>query len=1492
MKSSVMKQRFRAGTAVLVVLMLILSVFPSGIFGNLTVEALPTGAVAIVPSETGTGKKVFNTSGNGGTAIVTKNSGPSGNNVTYNNTSNYYVGNYTYTSRYLTYKADFYDYLSDEEVTKGRGDITNSRSEGFTDPYTYFNQRISGYQKTSNQDASKMIVLEFRGTWPNYDALHAWAGTSTNLTGDWNTYNMFNNSKTGITETFRGWRKDENGDIKYTLILEFDLTKILNKSANQITETTFNFINFNPDKDSDRYEIDNLELGYRYVIYPYWDGTKSKVEGSSVKKEAIKAKASVSNYTYPLYFGCFWLSDYNYDYYAYESYDKYTEGNPLKAPLYNNFYWPANISLRNDASQTQNDNLRASVTGLVNKTLNGGSTGTIADPKTNEALPYFSDSWANANSDVVKYWKDVDFPFYEIRLTKDRDGNDITDDNGENPIYYQFNSRDTASLYLDTTNKKIYEHRTDIMSQKADVYKNGTKVNEATKGFYPFNDTDSSATDGTTNNLGFGVKYTIPFVLTEDGKIKGIDTVFEFMGDDDVWVFIDGKLALDMGGAHKDAYGKINFAIGGNQGAYLDRTASITKTGGTTVQTMSEAATAAAPSGKIALPFSGDDYVETANGGKVYNTSKVHYLTMFFMERGMWESDCFIRFNFIRQNILNVKNNLVVNNVNSGFVNKTYEAANYDVFDYKLENQIVRTRAEEVSSSGLPYEGGRSLATRQVYNLNNTLTGLNTTVADTAKGNYQKGNFVYNVFKKNVEDIDEGSTTEKLAVHDTYFQRYDDYMVIPNNDTGKRYVTGKTDENGYFDLQYGQKSTFVYQFYSDSLMYLVQQDTLKKLENRTSAQTIESKVTTQTERKASDLYTTVWKLYDIYKADLGQTITDQASTNGVAVNDPKRTQPYDNNTKENFQFQNQQPRDNVGVNITAEYTNEPRVGELKIKKQIVNAEKSTKDNKDDEITETVDANDTYDDDFIINVKFTKIFGQTDDNGDSINLEKDDYTGKGEQKGVAYYVTDKDGKILKESDDSSLGTLAENGNVVPEAAVRYMKYDDDEACGTITIKRNQTAVICNIPVYTEYTITESDQTYHKNYNLVVDDGTQSSHEITKSREKINGTIAEGTTQILNIVNNQRQLGDLVVEKTVAVEGDKNTGLYSFKVTLKNNYDGTKTYDNFSFSNFKAKIEAGNSVTKSDDTVLYDDEHTTDTTHEITENYKNDNKIEFTTKLKHGEKLTITDIPYGTQYTVEETGNDKNTLSTYYDVKHTVTHYKYDSENEEYVKDGDSADTTGTTGSSEVLKWAKTTDVVTNTRKTGDLTIDKKFFKTEANDYADALSEHNDNFTFTVTLTKPDDLNDATFTKYASTIKRDGSDVTLSGNTITFNLKIKGSTTITGLPYGTTYDVAETTPSVPYYYKETTYTDSDKIINSKTADKVTVVNTDKVATPIVMPSTGGDGTNPIIFLLPFGIIAITLAGAALLIYRKKLSGEPLIIHSRGDAIGSEETTGKQP
>lgn len=175
-------------------------------------------------------------------------------------------------------------------------------------------------------------------------------------------------------------------------------------------------------------------------------------------------------------------------------------------------------------------------------------------------------------------------------LTLDKDG------------YYGFNADSQYAAY-DKTSKKFNLSPQNYCANQTD-----------TPCFTPFgNDTKE-------NKYSFGMNLGADFYMPKDGKVNNQDMVFDFTGDDDVWVFIDGVLVLDLGGIHQALGGKINFHTG-------DITYDKTQSHGNP------------PATTITQAFT--------NAGETWDSTpyKTHHLSFFYLERGDGGSNCKIRFN-------------------------------------------------------------------------------------------------------------------------------------------------------------------------------------------------------------------------------------------------------------------------------------------------------------------------------------------------------------------------------------------------------------------------------------------------------------------------------------------------------------------------------------------------------------------------------------------------------------------------------------------------------------------------------------------------------------------------------------------------------------------------------------------------------------------------------------------------------------------------------
>ena len=342
-------------------------------------------------------------------------------------------------------------------------------------------------------------------------------------------------------------------------------------------------------------------------------------------------------------------------------------GNPFSAIAGTLNLYGYNSSNQNGFMSTNNSTLNAkgnstyydsAAQGLVSDTLNNGNLmekgGTAQEPHFNEAFLRGANS---KNTVLGKIYNNVAFPFTKQKL--DIKGNKCSDDNTANVDYWYFDSADTTlAMRKDSASGEYYLQDTGKQDWSKNV--NSSSSDQNTHGFFPFNETAKPCSAG-NYNYGFGTKLEFKFGLTEDGKVTASDgntefpIQFTFSGDDDVWVYVDGKLALDVGGAHGRVDGKLDFS---------NKTATVSKT------KVSQGSSVEGTDIQSSFELSGS------------NTDE-HTLTMFYMERGMWESNMKVTFNFPDENQLQVEKQVDTTDVNDLFKNLFKDT---DLFDFTIKN--------------------------------------------------------------------------------------------------------------------------------------------------------------------------------------------------------------------------------------------------------------------------------------------------------------------------------------------------------------------------------------------------------------------------------------------------------------------------------------------------------------------------------------------------------------------------------------------------------------------------------------------------------------------------------------------------------------------------------------------------------------------------------------------------------------------------------------
>lgn len=334
--------------------------------------------------------------------------------------------------------------------------------------------------------------------------------------------------------------------------------------------------------------------------------------------------------------------------------------------------------------------------GLVaDTTSTGKATGEPLLKGTTKAEPHFDEAFLSGtntkNAKLGNVYNNVAFPFTKKAIFDEDQGVD----------YWYFDSQDTTLYLKQDTEQDQYFLKSSTDEQEREKSRN-LESNSTSKtitkndktvssyGYFPFNETATSGV-ASTYNYGFGTKLQMDFTLTddgmvetnktgEDGKKEKTNIKFFFSGDDDVWVFIDGKLALDVGGAHGKVSGLLEFGETSDGKNSVTAYVSKVKQGGTSGSDQDK-------NSVKTVTYNGEPIYFYAQGTTLndLDKGKKHTLTMYYMERGMWESNMAVAFNFPDNNELQVQKVVDLTNVTDDDFKNCFK--NQKIFNFTIKNQ-------------------------------------------------------------------------------------------------------------------------------------------------------------------------------------------------------------------------------------------------------------------------------------------------------------------------------------------------------------------------------------------------------------------------------------------------------------------------------------------------------------------------------------------------------------------------------------------------------------------------------------------------------------------------------------------------------------------------------------------------------------------------------------------------------------------------------------
>ena len=625
-----------------------------------------------------------------------------------------------------------------------------------------------------------------------------------------------------------------------------------------------------------------------------------------------------SSWTTPLYFGDF---NTDKDGYQKDGYAGYGVSNLKKF-----------LSVPNNSNATSSGT-SGSVAGLADVTLADNKKLS----KNGVTMPYFDEDWLvkNGYGTVVH----SDFP---MRKTTDGHGQDYYEYdslNGKDNCYFDgyenlASGGNLTMNYAGGKSNSVY-----------DALSGFSKSTINNPGFFPFDRQKDHSNNG--YDFGFGMRLDLDFTLGANGKTNGEDTVFNFSGDDDLWVYLDGVLVLDMGGDHKMSQGCIDFTTLKSYVNNIDTTYQ----GSDLVYKNDTSKSGYGYSAEFPLLFS-DSTART--GSSKFNNNNVnahHTLTVFYMERGMIESNLKVGFNFEP-----ITDSLdVTKKVDTSNVNPKLQTAvkNADDFGFAIQENgaDVSNKKYKYSDNGTinnaktngntaTLSDGDSASFNSQFAIDNNLTVTEGTPKKTIISNMDTDSLIYldtkdmscSWFFNNgavpAISFDNGNTFHQMFSYETdgrtiyYYESEKD-----SSSNNKSFIIGRKDDMGVWNrvrfsaITENTNCINVKDWRKTStgdISFVDNSGSISEVTKFTLTPPSSGDYTIDTTKESllAGHYNTNWSLYDV-----SGTSPDLITTGDTKVS--------------NFKYKNKVNDDLVSTHLRLDYVNTPQVADITVNKSVV-----------------------------------------------------------------------------------------------------------------------------------------------------------------------------------------------------------------------------------------------------------------------------------------------------------------------------------------------------------------------------------------------------------------------------------------------------------------------------------------------------------------------------------------------------------------------------